>query len=55
MVGTVKFEPRIRELTEGMPDLAEIAEPLLEARSKLRETFAALDRKILAIVRDDAV
>lgn len=38
-----------------MPDLAEIVEPLLEARSKLRENFAALHRKLLAIVRDDAV
>lgn len=55
MVGAVKFEARIRELTEGMPDLAEIVEPLLEARSKLRENFAALHRKLLAIVRGDAV
>lgn len=30
-VGAVKFEERIRELTEGMPDLAEIAERLLRA------------------------
>lgn len=55
MVGAVKFEHRIRELTEGMPDLAEIVEPLLEARTKLREQFAALHRKLLAIVHDDAV
>ncbi|RWM46175.1 MAG: IS110 family transposase [Mesorhizobium sp.] len=55
MVGAVKFEHRIRELTEGMPDLAEIVEPLLEARSKLRENFAALHRKLLAIVRDNEV
>jgi transposase len=55
MVGAVKFEHRIRELTEGMPDLAEIVEPLLEARRKLRQNFAALHRKLLAIVRDDAI
>ncbi|MER8950490.1 MULTISPECIES: IS110 family transposase [unclassified Mesorhizobium] len=54
-VGAVKFEERIRELTEGMPDLAEIVEPLLDARRKLRQNFAALHRKLLAIVRDDEV
>ncbi|MER9871388.1 transposase [Mesorhizobium sp. M0136] len=54
-VGAVKFEERIGELTEGMPDLAEIVEPLLDARRKLRQNYAALHRKILAIVRDDEV
>ncbi|MET3524887.1 transposase, partial [Mesorhizobium abyssinicae] len=54
-VGTVKFEERIREFTEGMPDLAEIVEPLLDARRKLRQNYAALHRKLLAIVRDDEV
>lgn len=38
-----------------MPDLAEIVEPLLEVRSKLRENFAALHRKLLAFVRDNEV
>ncbi|RJT22399.1 IS110 family transposase [Mesorhizobium waimense] len=55
MVGVVKFAVRIRELTEDMPDLAEIIEPLLDARDKLRQNFAALHRKLLAIVRDDEV
>ncbi|MER9972123.1 IS110 family transposase, partial [Mesorhizobium sp. M0060] len=55
VVGTVKFEQRIHELVEGMPDLAEIVEPLLDARGKLRQRFATLHRKILAIVRDDEV
>lgn len=54
-VGAVKFEERIRELTEGMPDLAEIVEPLLDARRKLRQNFAVLHHKLLAIVRDDEV
>lgn len=54
-VGAVKFEERIRELAEGMPDLAEIVEPLLDARRKLRQNFGALHRKLLAIVRDDEV
>lgn len=52
-VGAVKFEQRIRELTEGMPDLAEMVEPLIDAPSKLRQHFATVQRKLLAIVRDD--
>ena len=54
VVGTVKFEERIRELVEGIPDLKEITEPLLAARQKLRSEFARLHKKVLAIVRDDA-
>ncbi len=41
MVGAVKFEHRIRELTEGMPDLAEIVEPLLDAPQAAREFCGA--------------
>ncbi|SHO61272.1 Transposase [Pseudoxanthobacter soli DSM 19599] len=55
MVGKVKYEDRIRELTEGMPELAEIVEPLLAARQKLREEFAKLDRKVREEVRTDPV
>jgi transposase len=55
MVSAVKFEQRIRELVDGMPDLAEIIEPLLDARSKLRRNSAALHRKLLVIVRNDQV
>src|SRR6201746_1040705 len=36
MVGTVKFEARIRELVADHPDLAAIVEPLLIARRALR-------------------
>ena len=32
MVGTVKFEARIKELVENLPDLAELVEPLLIVR-----------------------
>lgn len=52
--GTAKFEDRIRELVECMPDLEQIMEPLLAARRKLREEFAHLHRQVLAITRDDA-
>ena len=37
VVGTVKFEARIRELVETLPDLAELVEPLLIVRRTLRE------------------
>jgi transposase len=55
VVGTVKFEQRIRDLVEDMPDLSELMEVLLEARRKLREQFTKLHRKLLAMVRDDTV
>ncbi|MBB2974275.1 transposase [Mesorhizobium sp. RMAD-H1] len=54
-VGAVKFAARIRELIDDMPDLAAIIEPLLEARGKLREKFATLHCKVLALARDDEV
>jgi transposase len=55
VVGSVKFEARILNLVEGMPELAEIMASLLDARSKLREQVAKLHRKLLSIVRDDEV
>ncbi len=55
VVGTAKFETRIRELIVRLPDLAEIVEPLLASRRKLREEFERLHRKLLSIVRDDGV
>src|ERR1700688_3596793 len=55
MVGTVKFEARIKELVENLPDLAVLVEPLLMVRRVLREQFAVLHRRLLAIVRDDEV
>jgi transposase len=54
-VGVVKFEERIREFVEGMPELTEIIGPLLAVRQKLRQEFVTLHRKLLAIVRDDRV
>jgi len=54
-IGKVKFEARIRELVDGVPDLEELMEALLEARASLREQFARLHRKLLAIVREDDV
>src|ERR1700678_2849532 len=42
MVGTVKFEARIRELVEDLPDLVVLIEPLLIVRRTLREQFCIL-------------
>jgi transposase len=55
MVGTVRFEARIKELVENLPDLAALVEPLLIVRRVLREQIAILHRRLLAIVRDDEV
>ena len=55
VVGTVKFEARIRKLVENLPDLAALIEPLLIVRRTLREQFCILHRRLLAIVRDDEV
>ena len=55
MVGKVKFEARIKELVENLPDLAVLVEPLLIVRRVLREQIVILHRRLLAIVRDDEV
>jgi transposase len=55
VVGTVKFETRIQELVENVPDLAMLVEPLLIVRRALREQIGILHRRLLVIVRDDDV
>jgi transposase len=55
VVGTVKFEARIKELVEDLPDLVVLVEPLLIVRRVLREQVGILHRRLLAIVRDDDV
>ena len=55
MVGTVKFEARIKELVENLPDLAVLVEPLLVVRRVLHEQLGILHRRLLDIVRDDDV
>ena len=54
-LGTAKFEARIKELVENLPDLAMLVEPLLVVRRVLREQIGVLHRRLLAIVRDDDV
>jgi len=54
-IGTVKYETRIRELVENLPDLAVLVEPLLIVRRVVREQLGVLHRRLLAIVRDDDV
>jgi transposase len=55
IAGKVKFETRIKELVENLPDLATLVEPLLTVRRVLREQITILHRRLLAIVRDDDV
>src|ERR1700720_2337351 len=55
IVGVVGFEQRIHDLVEGVPELADIMEPLLAVRRVLREKFAKLHRKVLLLARDNEV
>jgi transposase len=55
VVGTMKFEARIKELVENAPDLATLVEPLLVVRRALREQISLLHHRLLAVVRDDEV
>lgn len=55
VVGTVKFEVRIKELVANLPDLAVLVEPLLIVRRTLREQIGILHRRLLAVVRNDDV
>ena len=55
VVGTVKFETRIKELVENLSDLVVLVEPLLIVRRAIREQIGILHRRLLAIVRNDDV
>ena len=55
IVGQAKFEARIKELVEDLPDLAVLVEPLLVVRRVLREQIGVLHRRVLTVVRDDEV
>ena len=55
IAGWTKFEARIEELVEDVPDLAVLVESLLVVRRVLREQIAVLHRRLLTIVRDDEV
>jgi transposase len=55
VVGTVRFEGRIKELIENFPDLVTLVEPLFGVRRVLREQIGILHRHVLTIVRDDEV
>ena len=55
MVRAARFEARIKELVEHLPDLVALVEPLLVVRRVLRDQVAVLHRRLLAAVRDDEV
>src|SRR5689334_14782356 len=51
IAGRAKFEARIKELVEDVPDLEVLVEPLLVVRRVLREQMAVLHRRLLTMVR----
>jgi len=55
VVGTAKFEARIKELVGDDSDLVLMVEPMLIVRRVLREQLAILHRHLLALARDDGV
>ena len=55
VVGTAKFDDRIRALVSDHPVIAAIVGPLLEARAVLRIQFAKLHRMLLELVRTDPI
>lgn len=55
IVSRLKFEERIRELVDDMPDLGEITGHLLAARQKLREEFSKLHKRLLSQVQNNEV
>jgi transposase len=55
IAGGTKFEARIKELVENLPDLAVLVEPLLIVRRVLHEQIGVLRRRLLTVVRDDEV
>ena len=55
VIGKVKFETRIRELVEGHPDLAVIAESMLRVRAVLRQQLDVLHRQLLKVAHSDEV
>jgi len=48
------FEARVRELVEGHPTLETVAEALLAARAELLRRFKELEKRLVAVGRDDA-
>ena len=54
-VGKARYEARVRELVAGQPMLEVLAAAMLQARAALKAEFAALHRRLLGIVREDAV
>src|ERR1700747_612988 len=51
IVGSARFEARVKELIENLPDLAVLVEPLLVVRRVLREQLGILHRRFLAVGR----
>jgi transposase len=50
-----KFAPRIRALVKGHPTLEPVAEAMLGAQASLLAEYGKLHKRLLGLVRDDAV
>jgi transposase len=48
------FEARVRDLVEHHPTLALMADALLKARASLEQEFRRIEKKLLALAREDA-
>lgn len=54
-ISRVRFELRIRELTEGNSMLGAATEPVLRARACLRQELAGLERRVRQLAQEDPV
>lgn len=55
IVGRGKFEARVLDLIADLPELEEVISVVLATRRQLREGFAKLHGRVLAIAKGDAV
>lgn len=55
VVGSSRYEARVRILVAGFPRLAAIAEPRLKVRQVMRHQLAVLHKMLLDTVRGDPV
>ena len=55
LAGKITFEERVCELVTGFPELAEIMNVLLSARTKLRDEFKKLHKKVLELTSRDEI
>ena len=50
-----RWDAAVRDLIAGHPSLPDIIEPLLKARTALRDQLAVVDKRLLSVARQDPV